>query len=59
MEFKTIRQVASTGLIAEHRLRVLVKQGKCPGYYAGTRFWVDVDGLTDLLRRVSAEGGRL
>ena len=59
MRFLTIRQTASTGLIAEHRLRVLVKEGKCPGYYAGTRFWVDVDGLADLLRRVSAQGGRL
>ena len=43
--FKTIRQVAKTGLLAEYRLRLLQKQGRLPGIFAGTRFLVNVDAL--------------
>ena len=27
----------------------MVRRGECPGYYSGTRFWVDIDGLKELL----------
>ena len=29
--FKTIRQTAATGILTEHRLRLMVAQGICPG----------------------------
>lgn len=58
--FKTIRQVAKTGLLNEHRLRILVANGQCPGIRAGTRFLINVAALEEMLDKMSrqaAEGG--
>ena len=52
-EFKTIRQTAATGLLSEHRLRLLVAQGNCPGIRAGNRFLVNVPALAEQLDRES------
>lgn len=57
--FLTIRQTAKTGLISEHRLRLLVAQGKVPGVYSGNRYMVNFDQLVALLdeqSRVNAGG---
>ena len=43
--FKTIRQTAALGILPEHRLRIMQKQGLLPGIFAGTRFLVNVDAL--------------
>ena len=51
--FQTIRQVAKTGLISEHFLRLRLRQGKLPGFYTGTRFLVDYAALVDLLHAES------
>lgn len=51
--FKTIRQVAGTGLLAEHRLRLLQKQGRLPGIYVGNRFLVNIDALCRQLEQES------
>lgn len=51
--FKTIRQVARTGLLTEYRLRLLQKQGRLPGIYAGTRFLVNADALCRQLEQES------
>ena len=53
--FKTIRQTAALGVLPEHRIRLLVAQGKCPGIYTGNRFMVNVDALTDFLDKQSRE----
>ena len=55
--FKTIRQVAGTGLLAEYRLRLLQKQGRLPGIYVGTRFLVNVDALCRQLEQESLAAG--
>ena len=47
--FKTIRQTAATGLLSEHRLRILVAKGECPGIYSGSRFLVNVTALSEQL----------
>ena len=47
--FKTIRQTASTGLISEHQLRLMVAQDRCPGIWTGNRFMVNVDALAEQL----------
>ena len=47
--FLTIRQTAATGLISEHRLRIMVAQGACPGIKAGNRFLVNVTALAEQL----------
>ena len=50
-EFKTIRQTAATGLLSEHRIRILVAEGKCPGIKTGNRFLVNVAALAEQLDR--------
>lgn len=46
--FMTIRQTARTGDFPnEAVLRGLVKEGRCPGFYQRTRFYID----TALLRK--------
>lgn len=57
-EFKTVRQVASSGLISEHFLRQLVARGECPGFFSGNRFLVNVQALAEILDARSREGLR-
>ena len=54
-EFKTIRQTAATGLLSEHRLRIMVADGTCPGFYVGNRFLVNVPALVEQLNKKSLE----
>ena len=56
-EFKTIRQTAATGILAEHRIRIMVAQGNCPGFKVGNRFMVNVTALSEQLERMSREKG--
>ena len=49
--FQTIRQVAKSGLISEHYLRLRLKQSKLPGFYSGKRFIVDYEALVEMLHR--------
>lgn len=58
MEFKTIRQTAALGMLSEHRLRLLQKQGKLPGIQTGNRFLVNVAALAELLDAESRKGMR-
>lgn len=53
--FKTIRQTAATGLLTEHRLRLMVAQGTCPGIRTGNRFLINVEALAELLDKQSRE----
>ena len=55
-EFKTIRQTAATGILSEHRLRLLVAAGKCPGIWAGSKFLINVPALAEELDRQSRTG---
>ncbi len=41
----TIRETAKTGILPETALRRLVKQGKIPGVYSGSKFIVNYDRL--------------
>lgn len=52
-EFKTIRQTAATGILPEHRLRILVAEGMCPGIKTGNRFFVNVPALAEMLDTAS------
>lgn len=46
----TIRQVAETGLLKEHTLRLMLKQNKVPGViYVGKRALINVDKLVAYL----------
>ena len=57
-EFKTVRQVAASGLISEHFLRQMVAKGECPGFYSGTRYLINVKALAEILDARSREGLR-
>lgn len=48
-EFKTIRQTAATGILSEHRIRLMVAAGQCPGIKTGNRFLVNVPALAEML----------
>ena len=52
-QFKTIRQVAASGLISEYYLRGLVARGECPGFRSGNRFLVNVELLKEKLNELS------
>lgn len=51
--FLSIRQVARTGLVSEHLLRVWEKQGKLPGIYSGCKKLVNFELLEEQLKRES------
>ena len=53
--FKTIRQTAAMGILTEHRIRLMVAQGLCPGIRTGNRFLVNVNALVELLDKQSRE----
>lgn len=52
-EFKTIREVARTGLISEYYLRMMVKRGECPCIKSGNRVLVNVPALREKLDAMS------
>ena len=47
--FLTIREVARTGILSEHHLRLLEKEKRLPGVYAGNRFKVNYPLLLEQL----------
>lgn len=47
--YLTIRQTARAVGIPEHRIRAWVKVKNVPGFYGGTRFYVDVQKFQQLL----------
>ena len=54
MEFLTIRQFAHRESVPETALRRLVKTGKAPGFYAGSRFYINVERMREMLDNASA-----
>ena len=53
MLFRTIRQTAALGILSEHRLRLMEKEGALPGIRTGNRFLVNVEKLVELLEEAS------
>jgi len=54
-QFKTIRKTAAIGIVPESFIRSLVAQGKCPGFYSGNRFLVNVEALVEQLDNESRQ----
>ena len=54
-KFMTIRQVAAAGYDTGFHLRLLLRQGKLPGFFSGRTFKVNVPLLIELLDRESLE----
>ena len=58
-KFLTIRQTAKRGPLTEYCLRLLLRAGKLPGVYSGTRFLVNYGKLVAMLNSdPDGEGGR-
>lgn len=51
--YRTIREIARTGLLAEYHLRTLYHQGRLPGIQTGRKFLVNVDLLQEQLEQES------
>lgn len=51
--FLTIRQTAATGVLSEHYLRLMEKQGRLPGIRTGKTFRVHYEMLLAQLNRES------
>lgn len=48
----TVKQVAATGVLPEHAIRVLLKQGKLPAVYSGTTAYINFDLMCEYLRNL-------
>lgn len=43
--FVTISQASKMGVASVYTLRLMLKRGELPGYFAGTRFYINLDKL--------------
>ena len=48
----TVRQIAKTGLLPQNAIRVLLKQGKLPAIYIGTKALINYDLLCEQLQNL-------
>lgn len=53
--FLTIRQTTRETGISESLIRHLVREGRCPGFYSGSRYTVNVDALVEMLSEMKGE----
>ena len=51
-QMMTIRQVAATGLLPEHALRIMEKQGRLPCIYSGRKCLVNYTRLLEQLNEL-------
>lgn len=51
--YMTIRQTAAAGYDTEFHLRLLLKQGKLPGFFSGRTFKVNVPMFVEMLDQES------
>jgi hypothetical protein len=45
----TIREIAKTGILPEHALRVMLKTGQLPAIYIGNKAIINYDSLCEQL----------
>ena len=50
----TVRQIAKTGLLSEHALRIMLKAGKLPAIYIGNKALINYDKLCEQLSALEA-----
>jgi len=55
----TIRQIAKTGLLPEHALRLMLKAGKLPAIYIGKKALINYGKLCDQLHALEADVTKL
>lgn len=50
----TVREIAKTGLLSEHALRIMLKAGKLPAIYIGNKALINYDKLCEQLSALEA-----
>ncbi|MBQ8012529.1 MAG: hypothetical protein IJ265_13345 [Oscillospiraceae bacterium] len=50
----TIREIARTGLMSEHALRIMLKAGKLPAIFIGKKALINYDKLCEELQALEA-----
>lgn len=50
----TIREIAGTGLMSEHALRMMLKAGKLPAIFIGKKVLINYDKLCEELQALEA-----
>lgn len=51
----TIRAIAKTGLLSEHALRLMLKEGKLSAIYIGKKALINYDRLCEELQSLEAD----
>jgi len=51
----TIREIAKTGLLPEHALRLMLKEGKLPAIFVGKKALINYDNLCEKLSALEAD----
>lgn len=57
MEIVTINQAGKRGPLPSSRLRAMLREGRLPGFYSGTRYYVNYTMLMEQLDRESRRNG--
>ena len=51
----TVREIARTGLLSEHALRLMLKAGKLPAIYIGKKALINYDKLCTELQNLESD----
>ena len=51
----TVREIARTGLLSEHALRLMLKAGKLPAIYIGKKALINYDKLCAELQNLESD----
>lgn len=51
----TVREIAGTGLLPEHALRMMLKSGKLPAIFVGKKAFINYDNLCEKLSALEAD----
>ena len=51
----TVREIAKTGLLPEHALRLMLKEGKLPAIFVGKKALINYDNLCEKLSALEAD----
>lgn len=51
----TVREIARTGLLSEHALRLMLKAGKLPAIYIGKKALINYDKLCAALQNLESD----
>lgn len=51
----TVREIARTGLMSEHALRLLLKAGKLPAIFIGRKALINYDSLCEQLQSLRVD----